>query len=172
MLSSRFAPAAVASALALAAVFAPIDAHAGPSFGLDANLVFPVDSPNSNVGGGFDARIGNKISLTALTLTPEVKGGFFSFSGFGGSLDAIRIQGGGRLGINAGILEPGVFVHLGYGHVTSADTGAFAYDAGGYLDLTLLPLVSLGVHAAYNEITLSPVSVKTVDAGLHAALTF
>jgi hypothetical protein len=71
-----------------------------------------------------------------------------------------------------------VFVHAGIGHLSLPDSlpshTAFSYDAGAFLDLTLLPLLDLGVHGAYNRVTPGDEveAFEWATVGAHAALIF
>lgn len=71
-------------------------------------------------------------------------------------------------------VEPGLFAHLGVGHVGGdalySHTGV-AFDAGVTLDLTVLPLVDLGLHVAWNRVFGGHDSGVTYGiAGAHVAL--
>jgi hypothetical protein len=71
------------------------------------------------------------------------------------------------------ILEPGVFAHVGVGHLSGV--GAFtapAFDVGLALDLTLIPLIDIGAHVAYNALLGDDerTGFSWLTAGLHAAL--
>lgn len=87
---------------------------------------------------------------------------------------------GVRLGLGA-ILRPVVFAHAGVGHGTfSSPTGTdldrtgLAYDAGGGIDFTLLPLLNVGVYGAYNFLASKSGAdaLKWASLGLNAELVF
>lgn len=148
------------AALAGAAVLSwGADARASETqLGLDADLAFPLDEVEVDSGAGFNGRIGQRLDLMLLTLTPEVSGGYYTF---GGQTEPKVYRGllGARLGLGA-VVRAVAFAHAGVGHAsfdvpsTVEDPGrtAFAYDAGLALDFTLLPLLDVGVHGAYNSI--------------------
>jgi hypothetical protein len=141
---------------------------------LDMDFAAPLTDSESNPGGGGALRFGRKYSLILLSLTPEVG---FGYHQFGGSSDATLYRGfvGGRVGIGA-IVEPSAFVHVGVGKLdrTTNDRWAPVADVGLALDLTLLPLINLGVHGAYN--TVLPRSEYRafgwLSVGIHAALVW
>ncbi len=84
-----------------------------------------------------------------------------------------------RLGIGE-IFRAGIFGHLGIGwfEIDFPDTDpshtAFTYDAGIMLDFTLLALLNIGAHAAYNHINGGDnvSGFQWVSVGAHAALVF
>ena len=108
-----------------------------------------LDAPASNAGGGGALRLGQEFDALLISLTPELGG---SYHGFGGN-DRTKLYSGflgGRLAVGK-ILEPSIFGHLGVGHLQGIETRtAPVMDAGLALDFTLLPLIDLGVHGAYN----------------------
>lgn len=70
--------------------------------------------------------------------------------------------------------EPGLFVHVGGGRVSGDPLFAstdLAFDVGASLDLTLLPLVDLGTHVAWNRVFGGMGGgLSYVTVGIHAAL--
>lgn len=172
-LAFRVLPALVASVLLFVA--AP-DAHAssGTAIGVDLDYAHGINEPGVGSGTGFNVRLGYKLDLLLAQVTPEVGGGYHSYSG---DASAAFSQGfvGGRLAFGK-ILEPGLYAHLGYGHV-GADgggrSGATA-DAGLTLDLTLLPFIDLGIHAGYDGMLKSGdfSAFDTYVLGVHGALVF
>lgn len=141
---------------------------------LDLDLALPVNDSAADPGGGAAVRFGRKISLLLLSLTPEVGLGYHKFSG-ASEAALYRAFVGGRVGIGA-IIEPSVFGHIAIGKLdhTSNDRWAPVADVGLALDFTLLPLLDLGVHGAYN--TALPRDAYNAfswfSAGVHAALVF
>ena len=76
------------------------------------------------------------------------------------------------------MLRPGVFGHVGAGY-SVPDLGSnhwgFSYDLGVFLDLTILPVLNVGIHGAYNHLSVGDVSgdsSKWFTAGVHADLVF
>jgi hypothetical protein len=141
---------------------------------LDMDFAAPVTDADTDPGGGGALRLGRKYSLVLLSLTPEVGLGYHQF---GGDSDATLYRAfvGGRIGVGK-IIEPSAFVHLGIGKLDLREGDRFSpvADAGLALDFTLLPLLNLGVHGAYN--TVLPRSPHDAfgwfSAGLHAALVW
>jgi hypothetical protein len=172
-LAVRLLPALLASAVTLVATS---EAHAktGTSIGVDLDYANGIEEPQVGAGTGFNGRLGYKLDLLVLQLTPEIGGGYHTFSG---DAAAKFSQGfvGGRVSFLK-VLQPGVYAHLGYGHLSTAygsRSGATA-DAGVTLDLTLLPLIDVGVHAGYNGM-LKKGDYPAFDSyvlGVHGALTF
>lgn len=175
--ASRFAARCLGALFAAIAVVAacPSTAHAGTGsrLGLDLDYINDINEDASGPGKGLALRYGYKLDLLVLSVTPEVGlGGYW----FGEPFEPRILQGfvGGRATFGK-VLEPGVFAHLGYGSMKVVDEsrGGTSIDAGVTLDLTMLPFIDLGVHAAYDAFL-----IKDEDAfdwfrvGAHAALAF
>jgi len=140
----------------------------------DLDFVAALREPGADIGGGGAVRLGRKLDLMLVSLTPEIGG---SYDRFNGDNNTRIYRGfiGGRLGIGK-LIEPSVFAHIGVGKL-GANLGshtAVTLDAGIALDLTFLPLINVGAHASYN--TLLPQgdysSFNWLALGLHAALVF
>ena len=118
---------------------------------LDLDHTSPIDATGVDNGGGGALRIGSELDMILVSLIPEVVLGYHTF---GGPADASTLTGslGGRIRFLK-IVEPGIFAHAGLGRIGGDDphTG-FAFDAGVTVDLTILPLIDLGVHAAWNRV--------------------
>lgn len=163
--------AATTLALALTLHTAPARADTVIAGDLDYAAAIKSDA----TGAGFGIRLGRQIRLPPLlSATPELA---YTFHNFADGPQAYRGAVGLRLGFGE-ILRPGVFAHLGLGHLvreepTPAST-AFSYDAGVFLDFTLLPVLNLGVHSAYTGVgsTDDAPSFRWMTVGLHAALVF
>jgi hypothetical protein len=125
-------------------------ARSGTHIAVDVDYTNGINEPGVSRGTGFGVRLGYKLDLLLVQLTPEVGGAYHTFSG---DADATFSQGFGGVRLALGkIVEPGVYAHLGYGHIGTdfgGHSGAAA-DAGVTLDLTFLPLIDLGVHGGYN----------------------
>ena len=168
-------PALVASVLAAVTYTHEARAKSGTAIGADLDYTNGINEPSVSKGTGFNVRLGYKLDLLVLQLTPEIGGAYHTFSG---DLSPHFSQGivGGRLAFGK-ILEPGLYAHLGYGHLSAAGfdgySGATA-DAGVTLDLTLLPLIDVGAHAGYNGLLKSGDrnAFDTYVVGLHAAVIF
>jgi len=133
----------------------PRDPDEGPG---GTRLAFDLDYANGidagvDPGLGGAVRFGREYDIVLLSLTPEFMGSFHQFSGSGGPLEFAGLAGGkAALGK---IVEPAVFAHVGVGHANlpGDNLTGIALDLGVALDLTLIPAVDLGVHAAYDALT-------------------
>jgi hypothetical protein len=121
-------------------------------------LVISGRALDSGPGGGF--RLGREFA-GLLSLTPEIGGSYHSLNGV---YDASLYRGFAGFGLSIGtVIKPGVFGHLGYGHIAFRNVSGpldrshseFTYDAGVTLDYTLLPVLDVGAHAAYNGLSAS-----------------
>jgi len=170
----RLLPALLASAALLVSAR---NAHAksGTSIGVDWDYTNGIEEPKVSGGTGFNVRLGYKLDLKVLQLTPEIGGGYHTFAGDAGAKLSQGIVGG-RVSFLK-VVEPGVYAHLGYGHLASSigdgRSGATA-DAGVTLDLTILPLVDLGIHGGYMGLLKSGdnPAFDSYVLGLHGALIF
>lgn len=177
--SSRNGFLSVGAGAALFAVctLLPSRARADTAIAGDLDWTLPINS-NADSGGGFGIRLGQHIHFPMLALTPELG---FTYAGFGGDFGPKVYRGVAGLRIGVGeILRPGVYAHLGVGRMELDTPGpdfshtAFTYDAGGFIDLTLLPVLNIGVHAAYNRLNGSDTgdAFEWATVGAHAALIF
>jgi hypothetical protein len=148
----RALPQRLLSPLILAAtLLVAHSARAEKQISLDVEAALPANDGHDD-GWGLGARVGNKWDLVLISLTPEVG---FNYHAFGGSPDAeaFAVVAGGRIGIGF-VIEPSAFIHAGIGHVgygTAAgdySRTSLAYEGGLALDLTLLPVIDIGAHAA------------------------
>lgn len=124
--------------------------------GVNLNFNDSIVGEEATNGAGVDLYFGPRLDLAILTLTTEIKAGYHDF---GGALDPTVYRGmvGGSLGIGA-IIRPSVFAHLGVGHLRFDDPFGLdregrthlTTDVGAALDITILPLIDIGVHGSYN----------------------
>jgi hypothetical protein len=138
---------------------------------LDFDVNSAVDEPDTKAGGGGALRLGQELDLFLISLTPELGG---SYHAFGGDDQSKLYAGflGGRLAIGK-IIEPSLFAHVGVGRLDGPDTRtAPIMDGGLAIDFTLLPLIDLGLHGAYNVMLPRDdgTSFKFVTLGAQAAL--
>jgi hypothetical protein len=172
--AARTLPALTAMLFVVAATR---NAHAsgGTAIGVDLDYTNRINESHVGAGTGFNVRLGYKLDLLVLQLTPEVGGGYHTFSGERAP-KLSRGFVGGRLQFGK-ILEPGMYAHLGYGHLAQSifagHSGATA-DAGVTLDLTVLPMIDLGVHAGYSGMLKSggDPAFDSYVLGAHASLIF
>jgi hypothetical protein len=141
---------------------------------LDGNYSSAIRNDEIKYGGGGALRIGTQRTFAIVTLIPELTLDHHTFDARTPDNAAITTgKLGGRIRFLR-ILEPGLYAHVGVGHIGGdriySHTGV-AFDAGVTLDFTLLPLIDIGLHAAWNRIFGgydSGVSYGTT--GVHVAL--
>lgn len=169
---------------------APLTAGAVLSFSAPANAGLTihveqdfgvVTNGGADFGLGFSGRIGYRIGLGPLWIAPELGGGYLSFGEVGAnSIHPSRVYGGGRLGLG-GFVQPQIYGHAGYGWMGGVRDISFRgamFEVGGALDLRVIPLLGIGVHAGYtsndsiNEGLLGRGAINWVNFGVHAGLTF
>lgn len=137
----------------------------------DAAYVLPANASYASSGIGFAGRLGARVGLPSAQQTWELG---FDYATFGPAdthqpsegYTAFRGVLGMRLGFD-GVIEPGLFAHLGLGHVNGRiATGvtnpaamfevlshtAFTWDGGAYLDIKLARFLEFGVQASFDEI--------------------
>jgi len=173
-LAVRLLPALLASTVALLATRGA-QAKSGIAIGADLDYTDAVEESAVGGGSGFNVRLGYKLDLVGIQLTPELGG---AYHGFSGDLGPKFSQGivGARLSFLK-VLEPGIYAHLGYGNLSVAGregrSGATA-DAGVTLDLTMLPLVDVGIHGGYNGMLKSEdyPAFDSYVVGIHGAVIF
>lgn len=174
--------------LAAALMVAPQVARAEWQLAADANLIFPTgDNFDEKAGFGIDGRLGYRLPSPVLQLVPELLVGYVNFAEPDDSslpdASVFRLMAGARLGFGT-FLRPSVFGHIGYGNLSVTggesilenpsrleDDSAFHWDAGVALDLTILPVLDLGIHGAYNRLEFDH-AIEWWSLGLHAALVF
>jgi hypothetical protein len=128
-------------------------------------------------GWGFGFRLGSQLHAPLVAVTPELGFTYHTFSGDVGA-KVYRGIAGVRLGVGE-VIRPGVFGHAGFGWrkldlASQSETdSSFTYDVGAFLDFTLLPVLNIGVHGAYNQWTGgSQASFQFATVGVHGALIF
>jgi hypothetical protein len=168
-----FRAAVSATPLALALMLQAVPARADTVIAGDLDYAVAVNSDMT--GAGFGIRLGQQMRLPPLlSATPELA---YTFHNFDSGPHAYRGAFGLRLGFGE-VLRPGLFAHLGLGHLVPEQPApastAFTYDAGVFLDFTLLPILNLGIHSAYTGVssTEDAPSFRWITLGLHAALVF
>ena len=145
--------------------------HTRTHIAVDFDYAAAVDTQETSDGGGGALRLGQELDLFLVSLTPEIGGSYHSFTG---DADARLYSGflGGRFAIGK-IVEPSLFGHVGVGHVSGFESRtAPVMDAGLAIDFTLLPLIDLGLHGAYNVMLPrnDASALKFVSLGAQAAL--
>lgn len=157
-------------------------ASADSLFGLAISYSDALDELSAVDGAGVDIYGGPRLDLAPLSLTAELQAGYHKFSG-PLEPDAYRLMAGGRVGVGVGaLLRPIAFAHLGVGHLRynllpafdrESNTG-LAAEAGLGLDVTLLPLIDLGLHGSYSVITgdENEDEIEWLQIGVHASWAF
>ena len=167
----------VAAALALTAWLANASsARAETAIAGDLEVLVPLDLDDVSTAPAFGIRLGQQLHLPLITLTPELG---FQYAPFGDGPTIYRGIAGARVGIGE-VLRFGVNAHIGFGHLSwelagqDASNTGLTLDAGIFLDLTILPLIDIGVHMGYGRLAgdeeegLEP--VQWLAFGVHAAL--
>lgn len=166
----------IASLVALATF--PSTALGGDTaLAFDLDYATPIDADAVASGWGFGIRLGSQMHVPLLVATPEVG---FTYHKLGDTVGPTVYRGVGGLRLAVGeVIRPGIFAHAGYGWLEldlagrSETSSSFTYDLGASLDFTLLPLLNVGVHGAYNRWTGGDQpAFQFATLGAHAALIF
>lgn len=159
--------------------------HAAPALaddssvviGLDGDLGVAPDGDDTKGGAGAALRLGLESEVLAILYArPELGAHYHDFSGEQAP-SLWRGIGGLRVGLDF-LLRVGVFAHAGYAWfespVADESRDAFTYDLGAELGFGLLPLLNLGLHYAYVNISAgdAPRSFDFSLFGVHAELMF
>lgn len=173
---------AVSAALvALVVVGASARTAQAQTLGVDAEGLTPVGSspPYARTGEGAAVRLGYRLGLPLISLTPEIGYSYVHLGSESGTpaIDVNRLFVGARLGFGA-IIVPSVYAHVGYGFVGTTngplnpDNGV-AVDAGLALDVRVVPHFGFGIHGGYATVASStPGSVDWINYGVQADLGF
>jgi hypothetical protein len=130
-------------------------AHASTTIAGDLDLQVPISINHVTTGAGFGIRLGQELHLPLVALNPEIGFTYATFSK-DNSPTVYRGIAGVRLGFGE-LLRFGVLAHVGFGYADwkldtqSLSHSGFTYDAGIFFEVTALPLLNVGVHAAYNH---------------------
>jgi hypothetical protein len=157
----------------------PSQAHAGFTIGADLESSIPVDQTALSAGPSWAVRVGTQLHVPLLVLTPEIGFNMASFNSDikDGGANVYR----GIAGIRAGVgeaLRVGAYGHIGFAHIARTlrvqdlDHTGFTFDVGAFLDLTIIPLIDIGVHIGYGNAAGEIESLQWLAAGVHAALVF
>jgi hypothetical protein len=178
--TSRLALFALIAGLSLCGLsLAPQHAHASTTVAADLDLHVPISVNGVSTGGGFGIRVGQELHVPLLVLNPEIG---FTYATFSDEAPKIyRGIAGGRVGIGE-LFRVGVLGHVGFGHVSfdlpsprpDPSHSGFSFDVGGFLELTALPLLNVGIHVVYNRLAAKDdyEAIKWLSLGAHAALVF
>lgn len=166
-------------ACAAAAILASPTARADLLLGADIDAGVPLEVGKAvDPGVGVAGRLGAHFHVPLLALAPELVGSYQDFGGTAGPR-VYRGMAGLRLGIGE-IVRPGVYSHIGVGRLNASgpdrnkyEQTSFALDAGAMLELTLIPVVNIGIHGAYNRLFAKDVAdFDWVTLGAHVNVIF
>jgi hypothetical protein len=141
---------------------------------LDMDYSAALEHSEIDSGGGGGFRIGLERDYFLVTLIPEVQFNYHRLNANtrdDATITAAKV--GGRIRFLE-IIEPGIFAHAGLANIAGdriyEHTG-IAFDAGFTLDLTILPLIDIGLHTAWNRVFGDDdAGLSYVTAGAHVAL--
>ena len=176
----------------------------------DLDLGAPMGYVESRLSFGAGGRLGWRFDLGPVWLQPEAGGHYTVFTRWSPDVlpcddckfrlteHPVRVLGGLRLGgagLVAGVIEPALFGHAGYGWDRSGtpslvtaegttlprivDRRGPAFDVGFAFDVKIVRTLRFGLHAAYNVVVGSPPSyppgrsqdaVRWLSYGLHAGV--
>jgi hypothetical protein len=144
----------------VAAVSWAPSAGAEVALGLELNYSEAVDQLETGKGGGVDVRVGPRLELWRLQLTPELSAGLHDLGGFP-SPTVLRTMAGGKVALDLDLgVKPTLFTHLGVGRLRydalesvqrDAATG-MACDIGASIDMNVLPMLDVGIQGSYNVV--------------------
>jgi hypothetical protein len=154
-------------------------ARADMTIGADLDMHVPISINNVNTGAGFGVRLGTELHLPLVVLNPEFA---FTYASFSKDQPPTVYRGvaGARLGFGE-LIRFGVMAHVGFGYVNwkpgpdNYSHSGLTYDIGIFLEFTALPLLNIGVHAAYNRMASDegqPDPLQWLSVGLHATIVF
>ncbi len=174
----------LATLFALATVAFATPAAADLLVGVDADAAIPTEEGDVGLGGAI--RLGWQLDLAAIRLAPEVGAAFHRFPAPSETLGPpmfVRGFGGARVGLGS-VVEPIAYAHVGWAATETPvaagapegvepvnASGAFV-EGGAGLELTVLPILDLGVHAGYLQELRDDAAGGLVLAGLHVNLVF
>lgn len=141
---------------------------------LDMDYSAALSHSEIDQGGGAGIRVGLERDYFLVTLIPELQLNYHRLNANtrdDAAITAAKV--GGRIRFFK-IVEPGIYAHAGLANIAGdriyEHTG-IAFDAGFTLDLTILPLVDIGLHTAWNRVFGDDESgLSYVTAGAHVAL--
>ncbi|MET0387160.1 MAG: hypothetical protein ABW321_14425 [Polyangiales bacterium] len=140
---------------------------------LDLDYATAVSGDLIEKGGGGGLRVGTEHDLFLVTLIPELTLDYHNFGAEPDTAGIVTGKIGGRIRFLK-IVEPGIFAHIGIGNIGGNEQYSHlgpAFDMGATLDLTIIPLIDIGLHVAWNRIFGGYDSgLSYATAGAHVAL--
>jgi hypothetical protein len=166
----RLGSAVTALAIAGAGVLASRTAQAGVGIAADVEADMPVDS-EADTALGVTGRLGYRLHLPLFILIPEIG---LHYASFDSNPTLLRGIVGARMGFGE-VVRFGGYAHVGVGSLSfdngADDVSGFTFDAGAFLDFTLLPYLNMGVHAGYGIVDVEDSdSLRWVPLGIHVEL--
>jgi len=178
-------------AFATLSAFDTEEAEAGITLGFDLDFGAPLGEENfkdNGIGTGFTGRLGYSLPIPLISLAIESSFSYIVFPDGGAASPETTIwafRAGGRLGLPLPILPfftPSFYGHVGTGNASFGNfsDGGLAWDVGGALDFTLLPIISVGAHLGYavQQVALQTAlgsadgELQWFNFGVHAQLEF
>jgi hypothetical protein len=179
----------VISILTLAALLDPTAALAAGGGHVDADLDLGAPMDGGSLALGIGGRFGWRFDFGPVWLQPEAGGQLHQLSRRRSNGDEhigrvlarrprLPRRALGGAGLIAGIIEPALFGHAGYGWISSTLSGP-AFDAGFALDVKVVRHFSFGAHGAFNDVSaqtgfigVGPLAFRWISYGLHAGVSF
>jgi hypothetical protein len=169
--------ALVVAGLAAAALLVSVPtARADLAIAGDFEVLQPFDFSDATTAPGFGIRLGWQLHLPLIAITPEIG---YKWSSFKRGPTINRGLVGARISIGE-IFRFGAAAHVGFGvrdeeyQTVEHSNTAMSMDAGLFFDLTVLPLLDLGVHIDYGRVGGEESEglevIQWVTFGLHVAL--
>ncbi len=155
-------------------------AAAEVALGFEVNYSEAVDHFETGKGGGVDVRVGPRLELWRMQLTPELSAGMHDLGGFP-SPTVLRGLVGGKVAFDLELgIKPTLFAHFGVGRLRydaaeaverDAATG-MAGDLGASLDVNVLPMLDVGIQGSYNAvgIDLARARFEWIQVGGHVTV--
>jgi hypothetical protein len=150
---------AIVLTLALSTLTYP--AHA-VDVGIDLGGTVPLATGKAGLDAGL--RLGAETRVAVLDLTTEMGARLLNLNNSTGG----RFEGGARLKV-VGLLQPGIFAHVGYGDL--GGISGLSWDTGGLVDIALIPALPFGVHVGYNRIE-GAITLEWMAVGAHLDIRF
>jgi hypothetical protein len=133
-------------------------------------------SEDAAAGVGFKGGLGYTLPVPLIELTPEVQVGWTRFGaanlppGVDGSTALLTAMGGARVAVGS-VLKPFAYLHLGYSRYSGSLSGGGqsiemsgsgpAFDVGGGLVFSALPLLDIGAFAGFTRVTVDSLEATT-----------
>jgi hypothetical protein len=171
--------AAAFAALTATSIAAPARASLGIGAEVSPDFVLGSTANTDNARGfGFAARLGYKLPIPLLKITPEGKLAYDRLPAFDATLNTFRAMAGARVAVDLFLIAPTVFAHYGYGRYSGSSSmgdvsaGGQAIDVGAGVDLTMIPVIDLGVFLSINRVSADQGNLTWLAVGAQAVIGF